>query len=308
MSPPSSLWVALSTALAVVLAGCSDGGSAPAKDDPFDGFEGELGTGKDGGVIRGVVVDGAIKPVADVKVVLQASGDETRTDGAGRFAFTEVEPGSHFLKASKPGYGTAQQSTDVVAGLADPPVVKILLEADLSYNPFYQEMVFDGYIECSTPLLALCSVPNLGPEAACIAAGIGCGTTLTNDDFLIDHAMEGVPSWVQSEMVWESTQQLGDGMDLLHSWDCGGVYLCDHVASGGSPLLLVEDEAGISEIGLGSEIQNLTVRVFSAGGEETAGLVGFSVQQRFQVFTHVFYGYQPGAWRFSEDPQVPAPQ
>lgn len=286
--------------LSMALAGCT-GGDAP-DDDPF---QDDLDASDTTGVIRGVVVDETVTPVADAVVQIQGTERSATTDEDGRFGFGDVDAGTQFLQVSKPGYESAQQGVDVVAGKRDPGAVKVLLVKDPEYNPYFQEFVFEGYIECGTAVLALCSVPNIGPEILC---GVGdvCVGDITNDAFLVDHPVDGVPTWVQSEMVWESTQALGDQMDLLHSWDCGDVYLCDHTASGTSPLLLTEDADGIEEIGLGTENENLTVRVFSSGAEESMGLAGFTVQQQFKIFTHVFYGYTPPeGWRFSEDSTVP---
>jgi hypothetical protein len=190
-------------------------------------------------------------------------------------------------------------------------VERILLEADPASTPYHDERVFEGFIECSGTFVvvgvALCSVPNV------ITNFLGLGN-VTNDRFLVEYDVAARPMWLQSEMVWESTQQLGDKMAVMYSWDCGdenGGFLCDHEVAGTSPLLLVANETAIQEINegqLGNGTQ-LMIRVFNRGLDETMGRVGMTLEQEFEIYSHFFYGYEPPeGWRFTVDGAPPPPE
>lgn len=139
--------------LLAVLAGCSGSPSNPLADDA-PGLDVTDSTGG----IRGIVVDAAVMPVAGAEVTL--SGGATATSGSGGlFNFTGLEPGTYVLSASKPGYTSYQTATEVVAGVSDPPIVKILLERLTSAQPYIDHFKLDGYYECgfsaNTPLFLI---------------------------------------------------------------------------------------------------------------------------------------------------------
>jgi hypothetical protein len=287
---------------ASVLSGCaSPSDDAPSEDGPtFDdlGLQATSSTG----VIRGVVVDDAIRPIAGAKVTLLGeSPREAVTTDQGVFGFDGLPAATYFLKVHKLGYSDAQQSADVVAGVADPPIVKVQLVADASSTPYHESYVFDGFIECSGSFVvvgaAVCSIPNVLLEQ-----------NVTQDNFGVFYDLSGKPTWMQSEMVWQSTQALGSAMNLQYAWDCGETLLCEHEVSGPSPLLLTADAEAIDTINGGDYEEQLFVRAFNEGLAETSGLLGLTLQQRFTVYTHVFYGYEPPAdWRFSSGQPVPQP-
>ena len=114
--------------LVPLLAGCADE-AAPEVDDFAQNLDQELQATEDTGIIRGVVVDFAIVPVADATVTLTGLDRSTQTNEAGAFGFDGLEPGTYFLEISKLGYNSTQASTDVEAGTDTPPVVKVRLEA-----------------------------------------------------------------------------------------------------------------------------------------------------------------------------------
>src|SRR5688572_17724784 len=102
---------ALALLAGALLAGCSSSSNdSPSEDGPtFDdlGLEATSSTG----VIRGLVVDEAIRPVEGARVRLQG-GDapsEALTTDLGTFGFEGLAPGTYFLSVSKPGFFDAQQ-------------------------------------------------------------------------------------------------------------------------------------------------------------------------------------------------------
>jgi hypothetical protein len=305
--------IALTALLAAtLLAGCSgnDPSGKSSTDPTFDDLG--LTATSSTGLVRGVVVDDAIRPIAGARIVLSGgdSAGETVSTEAGTFGFSNLLPGTYFLAVSKPGFFAAQQSVDVVAGVEEPAIAKVLLQIDAANQPFFEARVFEGYIECSGTFVAVgaavCSFPNgLTDETG----------NVTQDNFGIVYQLSKKPTWLQSEMVWESTQALGGKMSVMYSWDCGddnGGFLCDHGAAGTSPLLLTANATDIDRINGGDYDQGVFVRAFNEGLDETrpagipGGGLGFTFQQRFTIYTHAFYGYQPPeGWRLSSGEPVP---
>lgn len=301
----------------LLLAGCSDGGKDPVDDADFSDLD--LQASQTTGVIRGVVVDGAIRPVADAAVSGRGPDGKTAeatTNAEGLFGL-EVAPGTWFLSVTKAGYGTSQVSTEVVAGVAEPAVTKVLLNIDPSKVPYVETYVFDGYLECGV------TTPPVG-VALCFAA-----SEVTNDNTQVTYPYSGNVTWAQTEMVWESTQQLGNELALMYSYSAGCGLFCDHEVDGPSPLLLQANETVMQAVQEGSD-GGLYIRVFNSDLDETdAGLddvctpipdpvlgntwclangVGATIEQRFSHYTHVFYGYAPDpSWRFTSGEPVPQP-
>lgn len=300
---------------ATLLAGCAGGAPAdePADED-FDDLD--LVASDTTGVLRGVVVDEAVRPLAGVDVSLTGAVSlNTTTNADGLFGFSNLQPGPYFVRAAKAGFQPTQTSTEVVAGLADPPIVKLLLLADPATTPYVATYIFDGFIECSGSFV-------LVGFAACSAAG------LPNDKFIVQYELDRPPMWVQSEMHWESTQAVSPALSVSYSVPGEGALLDNPVqAKGPSPLLLQANETKAANMSLAAG-NDLMVRVFNEGVEGTTpsdpvngddcldrpGLggcaVGFgvTVSQTFTILTNVFYGFAPDpSWRYAETGPHPQP-
>ncbi|MGB0652454.1 MAG: carboxypeptidase-like regulatory domain-containing protein [Thermoplasmatota archaeon] len=315
--------------VATALAGCSDSGGGggdagdPLVDQGLDDIEVEATATT--GVIRGVVVDAAIRPIADAEVSVLVANQEPRvtmTTESGAFGFSDLPPGTYFVKASKQGYFEAQASTEVVAGVDEPLALKIQLEVNADAIAYVQEYVFNGFIECSTTFLAVCGLGNT-------ASNLAIGSNITNDHFIQYWDVDAPPEWVQSEMVWQSTQSISDRMwlwhskgDLEHNFD--GNFPDPHV-TGPSPLVIFHNATQAAEAGVG-ETASLAIRVFSGDVDGTgppdaiencygvpgqicfANGPGFTIQQEFKVFSHLFHNYlPPEGWRFTDSPPPAAP-
>lgn len=302
-------------ATALLLAGCTGGdGAEGPTDEDFDGLG--LQATDTTGVLRGVVVDAAVRPMANVAIALAGPTQATATTTAdGLFGFDGLQPGTYFLTATKPGYQATQQSAEVVAGVVDPPIVKMLLEVDPANTPYVSTLVFDGFIECSGSFVAF-------GLAACSTAG------LPNDRFIEYYTLDRPPQWVQSEMSWESTQAVSPELDLVYSADGGDVLLTNYAEDWGpSPLLVVANETLAAQWKLGNGT-DLNLRVFNQPiqGTETGDPVngddcmdrpvlggcttgvGFTLQQQFSIVTNVFYGFTPDeGWLFAVDGPHPVP-
>src|SRR5687768_7361503 len=142
----------------LALSGCSGGGDEAPPAAPEEVAVQDLGlqATETTGVIRGIVVDEAIRPLANVSIELNGATQATTVSNAnGVFGFDALEPGTYFLSAEKLGYASVQQSAEVVAGVAEPPIVKVLMTADPTTTPFYDAYVFDGFIQCSFTLVVV---------------------------------------------------------------------------------------------------------------------------------------------------------
>jgi hypothetical protein len=298
------LWVTAASALLLTaLAGCSGGGEDPVDKADFKDLD--LKSSSTKGLIRGVVVDEAVRPLAGAKVSLQSAGGpfETVSSEEGLFGFGELDPGTYFIFASKAGFKATQSSTDVQAGVDDPPILRILLSPDASFiAPYVETFVFDGFIECSVG--AAVDSGNYGVENAC-SESVGPIEPFSNSATFAEHQLAGAPMWVQSETVWSSTQAISQSLsvsfaypddDELDGWK-------DLSVEGSSPLLNTMDPETAAKY-----VQNgtLNLRVFPWTDGYPGPIVSY--QQRFTIITHVFYGYQPPeGWRFTDEGTVPLP-
>jgi hypothetical protein len=307
--PQASLLLAV-----LALAGCAGTPDAPpAPDQDFTGLD--LAPTASTGIIRGVVVDEAIRPLAGVKVDLTGPQTASTTSTAdGLFGFQGLAPGDYFVAASKDGFQPVQQSTPVVAGVADPPIVRLLMPADPSTAPYVSLYRFEGFIECSFSLV-------LVGFSACSTGPLG---NTFNDAFDVSYTLEEVPDWVQSETVWESAQPVSPALTMLWTMSGSDALLANWAETEGpSPLVLMADRARIDEVGLGSTLDCPTdagpgclyIRFFNApidgtdqgciprpvlGGCTTGA--GATLEQPFTTFTNLFHRFtpQPG-WMFITD-------
>jgi hypothetical protein len=288
------------------LAGCSGKGPKPAETDFSDL---DLDATSTTGIVRGVVVDDAIRPIAGVHLSMPVDGKAhmTNTSAEGLFGYDDLQPGTYFIQASKLGYRPAQASVDVVAGVKEPPVVRIQLVADASFKaPYYEQYTFEGFIECSTGAAAAggyvyFSACSASPEA------------FPNDKFATSYVLTGYPELVQSEMTWDSTQAAS--RSLAHNFyyadpDETDGYK-DLTAEGESPLVNTMDNETAKEYIEGLDYkagQNLTLamRVFTRATDGTGPAL--TVEQKFTVYTTIFYGYlPPTGWTLMDSGQVPPP-
>lgn len=325
---------AVALLVSLAFAGCAgnDSGSTSsnAADTPrslkelemqADGYEVE--SSPDKGIIRGVVVDEAIRPVPQADITLRFLGGdgsdpiEAKTDGNGLFGFGNLEPGAYSILAKRLGYLDAQSSADVQAGVKSPPIVKIILQADPAGLPTFEVFKYDGFIECGFVAVALrlavCSTPSIATDILCAEAEV-CPGNLTNDQFIARHVIDpNNLAFVQSEMAWDSTQALGTRMNVVPGhWDPESDEWGDIEGSavdGESPITM---RFGKGQAGAIEEVGGFQVRVFSSYPEDTGvgGLwgIGLTLQQEFTIITHAFHGFEPDeAWTFLADgsPRVP---
>ncbi|MFA5944221.1 MAG: carboxypeptidase-like regulatory domain-containing protein [Candidatus Thermoplasmatota archaeon] len=310
MSVPGRILSSLGLVLVLALAGCSGGGGDGTPDDGPSADDLGLQATASTGLIRGVVVDDAIRPLANVTVTLQGETPVSKKTGAeGAFGFDGLTPGTYFLKAVKLGYFETQQSVEVVAGVTDPAAVKIQLAFNAGYQPYVESKVFEGFIECTTSALVLCGAPNTLEPLSCEFFQV-CYGNLTNDRFTFTLLFGPNVTMVQSEMVWSSTQAASPELFLSQealTADCPNTDLSTLLngTAGASPIYTRLDETVLDKYEIGPTC-GVYYSVFSGDTQGTP--LGVTVEQRFTMYVHAFYGYLPPAdWRFTTDETVPQP-
>ncbi|HJQ93946.1 MAG TPA: carboxypeptidase-like regulatory domain-containing protein [Candidatus Thermoplasmatota archaeon] len=322
--PPLPLALAF---VAALLAGCTQG--SPGEDLPPADFDDlELEATATTGVIRGIVVDDAIRPIAGANVLL-TPGDKTATStDAGTFGFDALEPGTYFLKVERAGYNATQTSAEVVAGVAEPPIVKVLLSPNPSTVPYVETLQFNGFL-------------SLGAAIGITSVGTTINPTLSealDDTSIWTVEFAEVPAWAQGELVWTHNQAAG-GMLIwemvvggtndfkgyretevspaLAYWntttleaEAGNVTDPEHGIAyrffGGPHPLLAPGEGVIPP-----RDQCPTVPTVVLGNRNPCSFgYGLTIQQRADAYIHHFYNFAPPeGWRFTVDgdPVIPSP-
>lgn len=323
----------------MVLAGCSKAPAGGEEDiDPaaFDEFGLETGSG---GVIRGVAFDDAIRPIVGATAALVVGGENrtATTNELGAFGFSEVPPGTHAVTVSKPGHLTVTQDVEVVAGVAAPPIVKFQLPLDVESLPYTVFDHFRGYIECAASVVTY-EPPTCSWFLPAVAA---------NGNYGKQFHPEGLPDWWQGEMHWSSSQTTADSLSLSYlctSCGPGGTYEIYGRDRGQSPLVAVNDMEAMGQDEVGTADGKRVILFVEPSGmsqmdvveEETVhGLystatgeeclmypeaprlehtcmefygVGAAIQQDFEVFSHMFYGFKPPeGWVFTVDGEPEPP-
>jgi hypothetical protein len=322
-------------ASALLLAGCS--GSRTA---------GDAGPAADAGVLRGLVVDDAVRPLAGVSVAARGQGGEwNATTGAdGLFRIAGLPPGAYLVSASKLYHIGSEQAVDVRADAGpggEPPLVRFQLAFEARSVPFAALYKYEGFHECGFNVMRICSNVNiLTSIVLCQYPGAPCVGNVTADRSLFFQAIDGIPAFIQAELAWTPTTEPGQALNFY----IGGGNVTElqlgtastYNGTGGlSPLMLritnhegddawchrvpdppcpVPDTLNQSRIGA----ERTLLAQVDAGetypapypGCEDVGYcgAGFSTQQPFTMFTTVFYGYEPpDEWRFVDTGATPPP-
>ncbi|MGB1586618.1 MAG: carboxypeptidase-like regulatory domain-containing protein [Thermoplasmatota archaeon] len=296
-------WLIAALLSLTALAGCAeDPTNQPLNSDEeaFSEFEGDVSDTT--GLIRGLVLDPAIVPVAGVTVTIQGLGLETVTNEDGAFLFGDLDAGTYFLEAKKLGYLSVQQSVLVEAGVERPDIVKFQLIEDLANQPLISSYQYDGFMQCSFTLVVV----------GFNACGLASIVDMPLDNPLVVHDIAPNGTFAQTEMVWRSTQALGDQLQLMYSWGECDTFYCDKEVEGTSPLVLSangdELDTYLSDPA-NPNTPGLMIRVFGTESSAAQGSgVGATIDQSFTHYTHVFYAFTPDeGWLFIEDGAYPLP-
>jgi hypothetical protein len=309
--------------VSVAVAGC---GSDPKDGDDATDLPGaeELGLAatRETGILRGIVIDEAIRPLAGANVSVQVGAvlRSMDTTASGLFGFDGLAPGDYVVHVGKAGFVDVQTSGTVVAGEDSPPFVKVLMLPDSAYRePYVQTTKISGYIECTGSPVALCGIPNNYRPMACDTHPALCYDNVTSDSTLFWTDFEGNVSFLQAELVWTATSDFSRQLGWNHvaGEGCAGIVGMNNATHGESPLVapMVPPEVRAP----GGETCVLYVGVGAGPPDEATCLpvplpllntvcAGVAIEQSFDVFVHAFYGYLPPAgWTFTADGPAPPP-
>jgi hypothetical protein len=283
------------------LAGCAQPqAEAPEPIADFDDLD--LAATATTGVIRGIVVDEAIRPVANASVTLTPGDRKATSSLGGTFGFEGLEPGTYFLKVERLGYNGTQTSAEVVAGVAEPAITKILLVANPGTSPYFEVLVTEGFMTCGF---------------AVFVTSAGCDTStaeLFGDKVYFPFEFDTLPQWTQGELIWEHTQAAGGAF----IWQIAKPGTNDYYSAGEtttSPALAFIDTETLEDNREDILDTGVEYRIF--GGPHPTCTVdtpytpygcGATLNQRVSIYIHSFYNFVPlPEWRFSADgdPIVP---
>jgi hypothetical protein len=298
---------------ALFLAGCTGGGAESSDDLAL-----EAGTG----VLFGLVVDDAVRPVAGAAVNLtgrDVSVNQT-TDEEGRFSIADLLPGAYVVRVSKEFYTASEQAVVVAADVPDPELVRFQITFEPGSLPYVNLYKFEGFFECSAWPTNGCANVNILTGIVLCSLDLPC-FNVTGDRSVELIPIDGIPTYLQSEMVWEPTNPMGESM-IFGLGSATREELQDGFADGHngtqgrSPLMLSLDEEIMLNRSIGGE-RMLLIQV-SAGVTQELPVcppelgppcgVGASAQQPYTTYTHAFHGFFPPAgWLFTVDGPLPPP-
>ncbi len=285
----------------VAFAGCADSG-VESIDDTDQQFEDKgLKATATTGVIRGVVVDESITPIAEATIKIKSLGLETTSDENGLFGFSDLEPGAYFLDVTKTAFVGAQTSATVVAGEDKPELVRVMISFDPGAVPFVDALVYKGHLTCG---------------AAIFVTSVGC-TTLAlvaeqiGDQSIFTQTFTEVPSHAQGELVWKNTQTLA-GRFIWEITPGGNTHMGYRETEHSPALAYIDNETIAANLGDIMDENGIKWRFFGGSHDACHGIYGFgcgvTLEQSAEAFIHTFYNMQPNeGWRFTVDGEHPLP-
>ena len=295
--------VAAFVALLLAVSGCSDppaSGAGAAQAAALDEAASQVAVEatKTTGIIRGVVVDDAVRPLSGASVVLQ-DGHNATTGADGAFGFEGLAPGLHFLVASRIGYAETQQSTIVEAGVADPPIVRIQLQAVDLGTPYVE-----AYQTTFVSDMALCIDPS--SDSCFSASGSSDNPAGIFGDVATSVNVELFPNATvaQTETHWDPTQPSATVGRATCSARLGFESVDQRSTAGESPLVARVNATGTIED------QPAVADSANCDWRPSPGPFPFGAAygQILEATTHVFYHFVPREdWVFGRDGEYPVP-
>jgi hypothetical protein len=294
---PSRLALAALLVAASALAGCASGDDGPeaAVDGPSMG------------ILRGVIVDDAIRPLAGVNVSVTPPGGtpvEQTTGEDGLFRFDGLAAGSYSVAATRMNYLSTQTLAQVVAGDPEPALLQLQMALAGSTVPYVNAIVWEGFIGCAFTFGNLCSAP---AQAGYDVIGDSSAHLFWGE--YVD--VERVPDLVQAEAVWEPTLATSEELKPIFGWSepetwrnlaYQGTFFSESVTS---PSFHRIGHAELLDAKVGTE-SGLVVEFYSGG--DTTNPTFLTLNQPIRLVLHNFYGYlPPDAWRFVTDGAPPGP-
>jgi len=288
----ASIAVAMALA-ALVLSGCSSKGNGAAAEPTPQAFE-NLQVTATTGAIRGLVVDEAVRPVANATVKLGGGNGTKTSDAQGAFVFTDLAAGDYFLSVSKPGYFSTQASASVVAGVAEPPVVKVQLKIDAASQPYTEVLEWKAFLQCGAWAVVVTTNP--------------CALTGSDNVHSFPFGGNRTPDFAQGEAVWEGTQPLGNYLDFSINDPAATVPGACKEVNSVSPAILNMTPDEMTKC-MGKDPTELVYKVFPGASPGTPPTPTVVLNQNYNIFVTYFYGFTPKAgWSLAADGPCNTPQ
>ncbi|HUR62343.1 MAG TPA: carboxypeptidase-like regulatory domain-containing protein [Candidatus Thermoplasmatota archaeon] len=307
----------LAALVVLLLSGCTSSGNTGTTSDTGQFSDKTVTVSSTTGAIRGIVVDQAVTPIAKVavSVMVGATNKTTTSDAQGRFVFSDLPAGTYFMVFKHLLYKTVQQSVDVKAGVADPPITKVLMEAVFAQKPYHEQFKFKGIIACgynAVLVTAPCVTDYTSISPTCPG---GCAPQLKgaqgdNRAFITSVA----PNWqtIVTELTFQSNGQgTSDRMGVLVSYEKRTAGDWFGTAEGLSPIVLrletgVEgpDQQGEPKLIPPEGRNDLQIlgSIAAAEGQDA----GVGINQEFLVFQTNFYNAKPPeGWSFAKGNEFP---
>ncbi len=310
----------------VLLAGCTGGNAEnEANDDGVAAPAAPAEFGDDTGAIEGLVVDVENFPVVGAQIGIPELGLSTLSDPDGVFTFSNVEPGTYEIFATRVGYASDGQRVEVVAG--DSVAITFSLTPIATEESFHAVQQQRGIFGCGSSWRPAVAVSGI---AACGVLGI-VGGFEQYDKFLLVWPVENKTNWASAmmEMQWQTNQVTGHGLSMIWEVDnCPNVPemrfgrlgersplqiyvtqdvikgVLDNVTSQADECDDVTTEVNEPQEACGGEDCRIMSRVFShpATLEQEAADIGITFQQPFDQYLTVFY-FEPGPEEYSALPE-----
>jgi hypothetical protein len=193
-------------ALTIVLSGCTAGQAA----DPLVASEAPVASGpaqydETSGAIEGFVTDEEIAPVVGAIVgLLELPENVVQTDSQGRFAFSNLAPGTYTIAVQKLGYESSADRVDVLAG--ETATAQIVLSVLPVETPYAELIIHRGVLENGVGVVRTATCTN-------------CGTDETRYHFP-DGAIAEDWQAIMIEVTWNTQDYLG--IDFVNRGDENG--------------------------------------------------------------------------------------
>jgi hypothetical protein len=312
--------------LLALLAGCSgdpDPDAAAAED--FSGVD--VAVSATTGAIRGIVVDERIAPIGEATVGLKGANVEqsATTDDQGRFAFSNLQPGTYFLAVTALLHQDGQTSVEVVAGVAEPPIVKVQLPRLFTQQPFVEQTKVDGFIQCNQAGVVYGSAPCItdftgqasGPlngTGPCTPSGCAPQLRRVLTEQRGFRSSVG-PGWqtLVLEMTWQESSETFDRMGITFSYNETQRPASHWYArSDSTSPMRMEIKTGVVDDTHQGEPEMIPpeghsdLYYFVGVRQSTFPVPSVAVNQQFQLFTTWFYyGLPPEGWSLVNGDPLP---
>jgi hypothetical protein len=281
-----------------LLSGCASKASGSGDLQLADGKTVDLAAAAQGqesadrGVISGVVVDPAIRPIAGANLTVVGQGLAARADASGIFVVPNLKPGLYTVAARAAGFLPVQTTAEVKAG--ETTKVRIAMDVDRTPVPFHSPTVkFKGFYNVGSGLFDEVGTldvwnrsvgPARTPESATCTCVFGFDMDGNFTTIVVEAAWTPSPAKPDlpdpanlgpTEMTWAFKPDAGKEPPLTF---CYGSPCASHMWGGN----------------VSADARHVTLHFWSDASWVT-------VNQDFEAFVTIFYnGAAPPDWAFTK--------